>query len=841
MSPVIAAYDAWAAQCLVGDGSALSGDSLWTPDHIAEVRRAFVEHPDLGQDDFMTKLKNQMKQASPGAKQLMAEMLWALLLFPSNVKPATKRGHVRDIWELSGKELNEGHPLLSDDVLQGIGSGGPGFNNHRWRELVFLIECATSLKQKDPPERKQILGEYDAFMSWMDTVPQQGRRQLRLMWRFFAFPDRVERMSSSGDRLAVLQGFDVAPGAELSKWNDRQIDDALFALRNKLEADNPGAILDFYQSPLWERWRTEEADEEEDEGPTSDGQQVGPRVWIEKTKVRGRKDREVGDYALGKMLWSPKRSKNGGDIYRFMREVQRGDLVLHLTDNEGFTGTSVIDSEATEFNGLPDTEWSDRPSYQIRLRDFEELDPPLLRVTFFSPPYVGRLTSLIDRGQQNLFYNKEPSLNQGAYLTPASPDLVEILQDAYRTVSDKPLLPLPQARQEVPPAAVPEAREDLVVISASLAAALHGSHLHFGPGHDSLVRAFVASLAAKRFVILTGLSGSGKTQIAIKFGQWLGTGRYKVVAVRPDWTGPDALFGYEDALRRSKDGRQGWNVPEVLEFMLSAARDPQMPYALILDEMNLAHVERYFADALSGIETSEPCLPNLVRGPDGIWVQVLTPAPKLAFPANLFVIGTVNVDETTYLFSPKVLDRANTFEFRVDASGLSPVARKPVDIGAGEPGLVRGLLAIARREGWHLDNPPSWLDAFTTHLNTVHRLLGESSLEFGHRVYYEAVRFAALYYGAGEQSMEAALDRQVLQKLLPRIHGSRKRVEAALCALGKFCVDLTFTAGSASPGASAVFDVSNADLAASRLPMSLGKVQRMMRTLRANQFTSFTD
>ena len=99
--------------------------------------------------------------------------------------------------------------------------------------------------------------------------------------------------------------------------------------------------------------------------------------------------------------------------------------------------------------------------------------------------------------------------------------------------------------------------------------------------------------------------------------------------------------------------------------MLKAAQDRLHPHLLILDEMNLAHVERYFADFLSGMESRQPCLPNLVKDEDGCW-RVSTMGPsRLPLPRNLWVIGTVNVDETTYMFSPKVLDRANVFEFRV--------------------------------------------------------------------------------------------------------------------------------------------------------------------------------
>src|SRR5687768_12294649 len=94
LSNTIAAFQRWSERCLVQDGSLFSDSGLWQSALLDEVHHAFVEHPDTGKDDFITKLKGQMKNASPKAQQLMAEMLWALLLFPSNVRPETKRQQI---------------------------------------------------------------------------------------------------------------------------------------------------------------------------------------------------------------------------------------------------------------------------------------------------------------------------------------------------------------------------------------------------------------------------------------------------------------------------------------------------------------------------------------------------------------------------------------------------------------------------------------------------------------------------------------------------------------------------------------------------------------------------
>lgn len=126
-----------------------------------------------------------------------------------------------------------------------------------------------------------------------------------------------------------------------------------------------------------------------------------------------------------------------------------------------------------------------------------------------------------------------------------------------------------------------------------------------------------------------------------------------MVPVGADWTNREPLLGYPNALSEGE-----YVMPEngALELLIQAGKEENRnkPYFLILDEMNLSHVERYFADFLSVMESQEaiPLHPDTE-----IWKKCRVPA-KISLPSNLFIIGTVNIDETTYMFSPKVLDRA---------------------------------------------------------------------------------------------------------------------------------------------------------------------------------------
>ena len=375
---------------------------------------------------------------------------------------------------------------------------------------------------------------------------------------------------------------------------------------------------------------------------------------------------------------------------------------------------------------------------------------------------------------------------------------------------------------------------ELLDIAAAFEVAITASGLVLP---EERARACLAALMAKPFAIFTGLSGSGKTQLALRLGDWFGAAgsaaRHLVVAVRPDWTGPEALFGYEDALQPlSSDGRAGWHVPKPLEFMLRAAGDLDRPYLMILDEMNLAHVERYFSDYLSAAESREPILPNLLPELSGghISWRIRPGAPEyLEIPRNLWVIGTVNIDETTYMFSPKVLDRAFVFEFRVTTEELAGDITRPSAVPAAEPAILRSLLATSRDDKWHESEPYADREQLVAELQEVHTLLAESGHEFGFRVMAESLRFAAIYSGMGRDDLNEILDLIAMEKLLPRLHGSRRRLEPVLRSLINWAgVDSAEPAGEAAAPPL-------------RLPRTAAKLERMLASLEANQFVSFTE
>ncbi len=277
---------------------------------------------------------------------------------------------------------------------------------------------------------------------------------------------------------------------------------------------------------------------------------------------------------------------------------------------------------------------------------------------------------------------------------------------------------------------------------------------------DAVVCHLLVALLTKPFVVLSGLSGSGKTRLAIELGSCIGS--VHVVPVKPDWTDTHGVLGYLNPLT----GR--YEITEALRAALSATASGA-PVMLVLDEMNLAHVERYFADVLSAMESGH-AIP-LHRSDEVVREQGV---PKeLTWPRNLFVVGTVNADETTYPFSPKVLDRA----FVIDVSDVDLDSYLTMTIGSS--GDRPPLPAFTSRRDWRkLDIQAS--DG--TFVRQLHDVLRDADRPFGYRTIDEALAFlthARHFEDAGLLGRDALL----ASKILPRLHGRRHELERALDGL----------------------------------------------------------
>jgi 5-methylcytosine-specific restriction protein B len=358
---------------------------------------------------------------------------------------------------------------------------------------------------------------------------------------------------------------------------------------------------------------------------------------------------------------------------------------------------------------------------------------------------------------------------------------------------------------------------------------LNNAGLSYSP--NLLVR-FTASLITKPFVILTGLSGSGKTKLAQAFVHWIcqEDNQYCIVPVGADWTNREPLLGYPNALKPDE-----YVKPDngALDLIIQANKRHHLPHFLILDEMNLSHVERYFADFLSVMESKEeiPLFTEEIVD-NGV-------PPSLSVPENLFIIGTVNIDETTNMFSPKVLDRANTIEFRITReemeSFLDSVKEVNMDVLTGKGGgMAKSFLDMAANKSFATED----IDVINEVLVRFFEELKKSGAEFGYRSASEILRLIhQLSVLDASLTTNHKVDIAIMQKLLPKLHGSRRKLCPVLETLGSFCItgDVKIIKD--------VFETSEFDFNGANVlyPLSLEKISRMYRGAIDNGFASFAE
>ncbi|MGI2153839.1 McrB family protein [Shewanella oncorhynchi] len=315
-------------------------------------------------------------------------------------------------------------------------------------------------------------------------------------------------------------------------------------------------------------------------------------------------------------------------------------------------------------------------------------------------------------------------------------------------------------------------------------------------------------LLPKPFVLLAGISGTGKSRFVRKQAQYTGDGKtnFELVSVRPDWHEPSDLLGYVSRL--SSDGAE-YVVTNVLKFMVRAWLDiienvdadswSQKPFSqirpfwLCLDEMNLAPVEQYFADYLSVIETrewkdgeyscdpllkkdvfeqlKEPALTKLqqdlgLKKHDELWKYFINHG--IAIPFNLVVAGTVNMDETTHGFSRKVIDRALSFDF---GEFFPNAVEEFFDETLKPKALSYPLFSHAKFEQFEKVAADSDATKTKAFFNAINSMLKNTPFELAYRAFNELCLAVISFAPNDDIELAAVFDDFLMCKVLPRIEG----------------------------------------------------------------------
>ncbi|CAN7532882.1 McrB family protein [Rossellomorea sp. LjRoot5] len=374
------------------------------------------------------------------------------------------------------------------------------------------------------------------------------------------------------------------------------------------------------------------------------------------------------------------------------------------------------------------------------------------------------------------------------------------------------------------------------------------------------------SLKTSPITIFTGISGSGKTKLAQLFTEYMVTTlhpvtiagtpmpspvierqRFSFVSVRPDWLDNKGVLGYYNPLLGV------YSITPILQLLLNALNEPNEPHFLVLDEMNLAKAEYYFSDFLSALESrryspttgsyeaesinlhnagsrviaknyADPndkiqAIAEMNSLPDNLYVHVSSTLERKYFipesiviPPNLYVIGTINIDESTYRFSPKIIDRAHVIEMNgtttedyinyltgtistiTTHSSFSGLDFNKRDFTHGNRFISTRTEAIILSDTSINQNI---LQETVTHLGG---LLLDSPFRFSYRTTNRLIQFIGngkdlwdnSHIPFNDDSLLFLLDSAILLKVLPRLHGQRRLLEPLLKNLIYFCRS-TFT------------------------------------------------
>lgn len=363
----------------------------------------------------------------------------------------------------------------------------------------------------------------------------------------------------------------------------------------------------------------------------------------------------------------------------------------------------------------------------------------------------------------------------------------------------------------------------------------------------------LVSIKTKPFIILAGLSGTGKSRLvrtlAYQFNN-IATDKtegknpptnFQMIKVKPNWHDSSELLGYESRI----SGKDRFIATDFIRFIVKAWQHPDTPFFLCLDEMNLAPVEQYFAEYLSVVETRRVNVGKIktdalisgklitkyadkANGVDAtyeLWnelelidieIQNELKANGLGLPSNLIVMGTVNMDETTHTFSRKVLDRAMTIEMN-DINLSEKLGADTDDWNYPAEPLDKELVLSEKTQGAEVFAELSTTGSeIITYLDLINTKLEGSPFKIAYRVRDEFLLYAfnySLLETKPEDWKKSVLDEMTLMKILPRIEGDEEKT--------KLLDDLII-----------LFQENN-------LPKSLNKAIDMANRRRLSHYTSF--
>ncbi|MFW6016172.1 MAG: McrB family protein [bacterium] len=356
---------------------------------------------------------------------------------------------------------------------------------------------------------------------------------------------------------------------------------------------------------------------------------------------------------------------------------------------------------------------------------------------------------------------------------------------------------------------------------------------------DGLIENFYLSLKSKPFVLLAGISGTGKTKLVKLFAEAINctssNNSFKLISVRPDWNDSSDLLGYKNL--------KGEFIPgPMIDIIQRANKNRDDVHIVCLDEMNLARVEYYFSEFLSKMETREfvdedriETIP-LFDKRDFEKKDDKEKYGELVLPDNLYIVGTVNMDETTHPFSKKVLDRANTIEFNnIDLKSYSLDDQEGLD--SLEEIDNKFLTAEYLKLSDCSIDEKEYIDEIVNELDKINNILNEANLHAGYRIRDEIIFYMLNNKKYLLMDKNQAFDFQLMQKILPRIQGSSSAIKQVIRELYTFATGKSFEERVNIGDAARDYVKKNSDII--KYPKSAKKLAYMIKRMEEDRFTAY--